>query len=583
MPDSSVPDSTMPDSVRAHLVEVLGTRDVVIHDLSTARVPGIGGVHVVTASPTGRPNTVARTTFDEAGEIRSVADIVAIVGRDPFVPVFGPGFHRPPAPRAEVGIEPKRNDWTLSRCERATEKITVTVPPSGVAPKADVYLLADTTGSMSSVLAAVQAGASSILNHPGLAGFDVGWGVGNYRDFPVDGGVHNSYAYAHQLSPTPSHPAADAAISAWSADEGSDTSEGQLYALDRLANDPGIGWRADARRIVVWFGDAPGHDPVCSSLTGLGTDLTEAGVTGSLTAANVTVVAAGTNTGAAGDLDGDPDADAGDYGACTPAGTAGQASRITTATGGSYTSGLDPNVVASELGSLIAAAVSSTGNVHLEATGASAEFVETITPAGGYGPLAGDTEHVLTFEVAWRGTRPCAERAQELTGTIDVVADGVVVAAKPVRVTVPQCRQHYAVQVICGVPGDGRDTDDRKRCTTVEPGHYSTVVSIYNPSTCPVSVEKRFAPLVLGREAIGREPRTVPAKPFARIVLEPGEATMDDCCALEEAVGAVDGLIGVLDLVASAELDVTVTHTVSGKGDGAPSITSREVRPHRAP
>ena len=59
-------------------------------------------------------------------------------------------------------------------------------------------------------------------------------------------------------------------------------------------------------------------------------------------------------------------------------------------------------------------------------------------------------EHVLTFEVTWVGVKACLERDQVFLGTLDVVADGVVVAAKKVRVTVPACRYHYTVEMICG-------------------------------------------------------------------------------------------------------------------------------------
>jgi hypothetical protein len=331
------------------------------------------------------------------------------------------------------------------------------------------------------------------------------------------------------------------------------------------------------------MGDAPGHDPICAGLSGLGFDITEASTTTALTAAGITVVAIGTATGMPNDLDGDPTADAGDYAGlgCTPAGTAGQATRIAAATGGSYTSGLTPADVVAQLVDLIKTAVTSIGNVHLTPTGETAEFVESITPAGGYGPLPGDQEHVLGFEVTWRGTRACSREPQTFTGTIDVVADGVVVASKPVRVTVPACRSHYPVTVICGPHGDPDD-----RCVTVEPGHYATLVTIYNPGTCPVVIEKRFAPIEINRDVLAREPRTQPAKRFAKLVLEPGEVTMDDCCALREAVGDVDSLIGVLDLVASGPLEVTVTLTTGsrdGKAPFAPGITSRVVEPRMAP
>jgi hypothetical protein len=139
------------------------------------------------------------------------------------------------------------------------------------------------------------------------------------------------------------------------------------------------------------------------------------------------------------------------------------------------------------------------------------------------------------------------------------------------------------VEFLCRT--EKQDADGTEKCLTVEPGHYSTVVTIYNPLSCPVVIEKRFAPLVRNGEPEGREPRKVPAKPFAKIVLQPGEATMDDCCAIAEAVGNDPRLlVGVLDIVASHPLDVTVTHTVTGSREaGVAGITSRTVRAHRAP
>jgi hypothetical protein len=598
----------IPAAATSALAQALGTDDIEVRTIGTVRVAGLGEVSLVSANPTGRHNEQHVITVDESGTTRSRAELVALTGRDAFVPVFlaggvlagGPGGGSP------VTVDPARNDLVLNKCEQLTETITVTVPPSSAPPKADVYLLADTTGSMGGVLAAVAAAADAILTDPAFAGFDVAWGVGNYRDFPVDGGVHNSYAFQHQLSPTTVVAGATAAIGTWTAAEGSDLSEGQLFALDRIANDPTIGWRSDAKRIVVWMGDAPGHDPICAGLSGLGFDITEATTTAALTTASITVVAIGTNTGVANDLDGDPNAGAGDYAAagCVPNGTAGQAGRIATATGGSYTSGLSPADVVAKLVDLIKTAVTSIGNLHLTPTGGSAEFVASITPAGGFGPLPGDVEHVLGFEVVWRGTRACGREDQEFTGTIDVVADGVVVASKPVRVTVPACRFHYPVTIICG-PQKPND-----RCVTVEPGDYATMVTLYNPSSCPVVVLKRFAPIAINGDVVAREPRTATAKPFAKIELGPGQATMDDCCALREAVGESASLIGVLDLAANGALEVTVTTTVAGNcgpdkdkdhnhgddhrgkdGDDhgertaccAPTITSRTIEPRMAP
>lgn len=555
-------DNEFPAEVLDEMERVLGTRDLVVSEAGTAHVPGLGDIQLIRAYPAGRHNEQHAVTVDADGVMRTRAELTALAGRDVFLPAFPHTGRVAPArlgPTAPVTIEPRTNDLVLNRCQTLTETITVTVPPSGVAPKADVYLLADTTGSMSGVLSAVAAAANAILSDPAFAPFDVAWGVGNYRDFPVDG-VRNSYAFQHQLSPTTVVADAVTAIGTWAADEGSDIPEGQLFAFDRLANDPAIGWRPDAKRIVVWMGDAPGHDPICAALSGLGVDVTEASATAALVAGDITVVAIGTNSGVPDDLDGDPLSGEFDYSGsgCPPGGTSGQATRIAAATGGSYTSGLSAADVVAALVALIKTAITSIGNVRLVPVGGTAEFVASINPAGGYGPLPGDTEHVLTFDVTWRGTRACAEDIQEFAGALEVVADGAVVAAKPVRVTVPACRFHYPVTLLCGPLRSG------DRCRTVEPGRYATLVTLYNPGSCPVVVEKRFAPIAINGDVVAREPKTSAAEPFARIKLEPGEVTIDDCCAVRKVSGGASSLIGILDLVASGALDVTVTTTVTG-------------------
>jgi hypothetical protein len=183
---------------------------------------------------------------------------------------------------------------------------------------------------------------------------------------------------------------------------------------------------------------------------------------------------------------------------------------------------------------------------------------------------------VLPFDVVWVGTQACKPKPEVFTGTLDVVADGVVVASKRVRITVPACRFHHSVEVLCG-----RHPPRDERCETVVPGNYATAVTIYNPSACRVVIEKYFAPLVLREEAIGREPRTVPARPFAKIELGPGEATMDDCCSLEQAIGPAAGgfTLGVLDIVGDHRLEVVAIHTATGLEKGGASVHTRPVEP----
>jgi hypothetical protein len=113
------------------------------------------------------------------------------------------------------------------------DSLLVHIPAGAVVPKADVYILADTTGSMGSVIGAVRTNAASLVSSLyATSGVDVQIGIGNYKDFPSD-----AYAFDHQLDPAGSTSAASvtAAINTWSASGGNDIAEGQFFALDRLA------------------------------------------------------------------------------------------------------------------------------------------------------------------------------------------------------------------------------------------------------------------------------------------------------------------------------------------------------------
>jgi hypothetical protein len=565
------------DAARQALAELLGSNEIDIVGETTGRLPSGEEVRQVSAAVRGEPNRAASVVVDASGEAQPLRRLEALYGRGFLAP--GVARERPTlAPTPPVTIDPPANEWTLPECVTEDETVTVFVPKSGVPPKADVYLLADTTGSMGPIIGAVQAGIDTIIHS--LPGFDVAWGVGNYKDFPIP--ESSPYAFEHQLSPTTDLTAVHNAVFTWSAADGSDTPEGQLYALTQIARDPAIVWRAGSRRILVWFGDAPGHDPICTAISGFGTDITEGTATAALQGAPVTVVAVSTDTGTTGALDGDPTAENFDYGVCTIGGSPGQATRIAGATGGSHTTGVDAMTIVATLVSLISAAVQSINHLVLQPTGAIAPFVTSITPPS-YDSLAGDVDHTLPFDVTWTGVVDCADEDQVFTGSLDVVADGNVVASKPVTITVPACRWHHSTEMICGLQRGG-DDDKRDECQPVGDGRYATAVTIYNPSTCTVTLVKYFAPLILDGKPVGREPRAVFARPFAKLRLRPGQATLEDCCSLAEAVGPTGGplVLGVLDIVADHALDVTVTHTANGAGDAATSIDSRTIRPRRA-
>ena len=465
------------------------------------------------------------------------------------------------SPRAAITIQPDTNVLTLNPGDTLDETLTVTVPKNAASPVADVYFLADTTGSMGSILAAVQAGAGQILSTLGGLGLDLAFGVGNYRDFPPA----SPSPFTHQQSPIPVGAPVTAAIAAWAAAGGGDRPEAQLLALDQLAQPPGglVGWRSGAKRIVVWFGDAPGHDPICAAISGLGAAITEASVTAKLVAEQITVLAIST---ASPGLDDDPKPISSDYTTSCgpPGGTAGQASRLAAATGGVLVSGIDAASIVNTLISLVTAAVANINKLQLVPSGPIAPFVAAITPVAGYGPLAGDRAHVLKFEVTFRGI-PCQRTDQMFNGTLDVVADGVVVAAKQVRITVPACKpkqMRYSVKFICGVQ---QDTKPHCGCAPVQAGRYATQINIHNHSNETVDIRKQFIPLVLAGATLGREPHVAEVRAEDSIKLPPHTATMDDCCRITELLfGApLDGglTIGVLEISASHEVSVTAVYT----------------------
>ncbi|MEM8823184.1 MAG: vWA domain-containing protein [Pseudomonadota bacterium] len=468
--------------------------------------------------------------------------------------------------------------------ETETEVVTVTIPARAGVSKADVYMLADTTGSMDPVIAAVQAGANAILGGvPG--GIDFAFGVGNYRDYPAD-----DPPFTHQLDPDTNDANVMAAINAWTAGGGGDTPEGQLFALHMLGEAPGgaIGWRPDAKRIIVWFGDAPGHDPVCAALTSLGFDITEASATTRLVSENITVVAISTDTGVPNALDGDPTA-GGDYNPpCAVGGASGQATRIAAATGGTHVSGINPADIVDTIIDLIEDAVLDINEVKLEPTGATASFVEAISPAS-YGPLPGDETHVLPFKVTWRGIKPCGDEDVVFNGGLNAVADDVVVARKPVRITVPACPPEYvyAVKYICGTAADCGCPE-----APVRPGRYATEINLHNPSRVVAGVTKLVTPLVTGGISIGREPMHPGPVGSDRIKLQPHEATMDDCKRLAElhygapAEGNLPLTVGFLEVVSNQQLVVTAVYTAtSANGDLTMDVETIQpiVRPQLPP
>jgi hypothetical protein len=522
--------------------------------------------------------------LDESGAVADVKELSKAEGRPLFsVPKTDVDLSAiiSAVASAPITINPTVNDLVLNLGDTFNETITVTVPKNVGVSKADVYILADRTGSMSTILNAVQAGAINIVNSPALAGLDIAFGVGNYEDFPQDAA---NPVFTHQLAPSKVTADIVNAINGWVLGNGNDGSEGQFFALNRLAEAPGgpIGWRADSKRIIVWFGDAPGHDPICAGISGEAADITEATVTSKLVAENISVIAISTNTSLplfpAG-LDDDPKKSATDYAVCgAPGGTPGQATRISTATHGAFAAGIDATTVVNTIIKLLADVVGKINNLNLVPTGATAPFVASISPAGGYGPLSGKEEHVLKFDVTFKGIEACKPDDQIFTGTLDVVADRSVVARKRVRITVPACKFVYSVKFVCGA-----QPDCDCECSPVRPGVYATEINIHNDNDGETRLEKHVIPVVFAGAAAGREPNFARRRATDKLVLPPHTATMDDCCRITELLLGAPSCspaalnIGFLEIISNREISVTAVYTVSDLKSKSVSIDVEQI------
>jgi hypothetical protein len=270
--------------------------------------------------------------------------------------------------------------------------ITKTVTVSEATGAVDVFFLADVTGSMFDVLGAVKTSAATILSNVVAAnpGADLRFGVGQYRDvgdtapvnpyqlqWDVDQGADAAANRAGALT----------AINNWVASGGDDIAEGQLPALKGVADD--TDWRTGSTRILVWFGDAPGHDPRDG--------VSEAAATTALQTASIEVQAIGTDTGVANDLNADPTL----YGSV--GGSAGQATRITTATGGAYRSGINSAAIVDEIEDAIASAINTYSVVGLDLSEAPAGVSVSASPTSYVGTYDRSVLRTFDFSVTFTG------------------------------------------------------------------------------------------------------------------------------------------------------------------------------------
>ncbi|MDO8689006.1 MAG: hypothetical protein Q7R39_03180, partial [Dehalococcoidia bacterium] len=398
----------------------------------------------------------------------------------------GPLTPAPKPPTPVPGISPSSVEQTL--LPGGSTKIDKKVQTPKVPPKPEIYFLADSTGSMGTSIATVKGAASTIFSDPALVAAGAVFGAGDYKDFP--GTANNAFRNTAPIGSTPA--AVTAAINGWSASGGGDGPEGQFYALHRIAAYNAATFSTSGTtRIVVWFGDAPGHDPVCTAISGDAHAVTETSLTGELVSANIKVIAVSVTSGYAAGLDDIP-ASAGDYNsACgSVVTTTGlQATHLAAATGGVAMLGVNPTAIVTAILSALTTlpvTVSMTSNCTAPITttfspasitvtsGGAVAFTETISVAAGAAP--GDYS---CDDWALIGGVPMTDAA----GNIIKERKLIHVPSQPPTPTPSTTTYIYSVKIVCGTvtpPRPKPSIPTLRDPAPVVPGLYRTAVNIHN-------------------------------------------------------------------------------------------------------
>lgn len=338
----------------------------------------------------------------------------------------------------EPSIDPETNEWTLpTGAPPQTEQVVVTIPPRppAMAERIDLYFLADTTASMGALITEVQSALPLVRDALIAQGVDVAVGAGQYRDF-FDADPPGPYT--HEADPDPDPAVAEGVVNAWAPAGGGDSAESQLYALQRIA-DGAVTWRPDSQRVVLWFGDNPGHEPICPAISGMASPIYVSTVASALASQEIRVIA--TSDGNRSGLNGDPVPLSRDLTPqCgEPTGAPGQGTFITSTTGGVHLSGIDAGNLGDALLDGVVTATNSYDTVELVATGGSSGAVSAIQPQSYSGPFDATVKEEFTFEVTFEGTLECTFQDLHEFGALEARVDGVTVVQKPVHVIVPRC------------------------------------------------------------------------------------------------------------------------------------------------
>jgi hypothetical protein len=126
----------------------------------------------------------------------------------------------------------------------------------------DVMFLFDTSGSMESVLSEAKSEIVGVINHINATLPDAHYGVAEVRDFPFSeeeaGGTEKPWKLDQAL--TADTNAVKSAIEPLFAFNGGDLPESYGRALWETDTNPNVGWRDDARHVIVLIADNVPHD-----------------------------------------------------------------------------------------------------------------------------------------------------------------------------------------------------------------------------------------------------------------------------------------------------------------------------------
>lgn len=241
--------------------------------------------------------------------------MIKILGRTTAAVLTAAALTAVPAVALAAGVDPPAVTDSADPGTSWTVEKTISTPE--IPPMPDIVLVVDATGSMETAINNVKAEMGTIVSTVQGAQPAAQFAVVSYRDVGDGPSVFTVHSDLSGDQPT-----VQAAVNSIFASGGGDEPEAQLNALWQIGDGgDAIGFRADSSRIVVWFGDAPGHDPSLGH--------TEADAIASLQAVEASVIAISVG---ANRLD-----------------LTGQATRITDATDGSLTSGIPADGVAAAI------------------------------------------------------------------------------------------------------------------------------------------------------------------------------------------------------------------------------------------